>query len=117
MADGPRRFPIGLTIATALVVSICSALGVWQLQRATWKAGELARINALRGAAPQPIGPVLVRAARGEDVSFTRVTADCTPTTRPARAPLEPMKMVANNGEWIARLIGDCRLGSGAFDG
>ncbi|HEX5262727.1 MAG TPA: SURF1 family cytochrome oxidase biogenesis protein, partial [Phenylobacterium sp.] len=60
-------FPVGLTFATAIVFAICLALGMWQLQRAAWKAHELIRITALKTAAPQPIGPVLVAAAAGGD--------------------------------------------------
>ena len=71
------RFPIGLTLATAMVVAICSALGVWQLQRAQWKNDQLARLAAMRTAPAVPLAPVLARAARGENVDLVRVVADC----------------------------------------
>jgi len=75
----PRRFPLGLTLAALVVFAVCCGLGTWQLQRAAWKAQALKRIAALEHAPPQPIGPVLARAAKGEDVTFTRVMAACAP--------------------------------------
>ena len=38
-----RRLPLIPTIVVALAVATLAALGVWQLQRATWKEGLLAR--------------------------------------------------------------------------
>jgi surfeit locus 1 family protein len=113
----PRRFPWALTIAAGLVFVLCVGLGGWQLQRFQWKQGQLARIAALSAAPVQPIGPVLAKAGRGEDVSFTRVVADCRPTKSAQPPPLESMSIVADKGEWIARLLGDCRLNGLAFDG
>ena len=98
--------PVGLTLAATVVFAVCIGLGVWQLQRGAWKAQELARIAALRHAPPAPIAPVLARAARGEDVTFTRVVADCAPGP-PAPAVFH---MVSDNGDWIARTLGPCRL-------
>jgi surfeit locus 1 family protein len=109
---GPR-FPIGLTLATIVVFLVCSALGVWQLQRADWKARELARISALEHAPPTPIDVALARFQRGEDVSFTRVVADCLPG--PA-APAE-FHMISDNGDWIARTLSPCRLAEAPFGG
>ncbi|MGA0602207.1 SURF1 family protein [Caulobacter sp. KR2-114] len=74
-----RRFPIGLTIAAAVGVAILLGLGVWQLQRLKWKEGILAHVAALKTAAPQPLDAVLARAAKGENVEFQRVSADCLP--------------------------------------
>ena len=54
-----QRFPIGLTIVTAIALAILIALGVWQLQRLKWKEGLLAHVAALQTARPQPLGPVL----------------------------------------------------------
>lgn len=73
------RFPAGLTVAAAIGVAILVSLGVWQLQRLHWKQGVLARVAALRTAPAQPLGEVLARAAKGEDVQFTRVSVDCLP--------------------------------------
>ena len=54
------RFPIGLTVASAIGIAILISLGVWQLQRLTWKEGVLAHIAALRQAPAVDHGPVLV---------------------------------------------------------
>ncbi|MET0338813.1 MAG: SURF1 family cytochrome oxidase biogenesis protein [Caulobacter sp.] len=64
-----RRFPIGLTIATAISLAILCCLGAWQVQRLTWKNDLLTRIAALQGAAATPWTP-----ASGE---FTRVSLTC----------------------------------------
>src|SRR6516164_6743949 len=77
---GKERFPIGLTLAALVVFAICAGLGVWQLQRAAWKARVLGQIAARARAPAQPIGPVLARAAHGEDVAFTRVAVKCGPS-------------------------------------
>src|SRR3954462_14116855 len=72
-----RRFPVGLTIAVAIAFAILVGLGTWQVQRLHWKEGVLARIAALKAAPAQPLGPALDRAAAGQDVNFTRVSATC----------------------------------------
>ncbi len=81
---GWRAFPVGLTVAAALGFSVLIGLGAWQLHRLKWKEGLLAKIAALRGAAPRPLGPVLARAARGEAMEFTRVSARCAPPDAPS---------------------------------
>src|SRR5271163_1755873 len=107
------RFPVGLTLAALVVFAVCFGLGVWQLQRGAWKAHELARIAALRHAPPTPIAPVLARVSKGEDVAFSRVAADCLPgPTAPAT-----FRMISDNGDWIARTLGPCRLGGGPYSG
>jgi surfeit locus 1 family protein len=83
------------------------------VQRAGWKAREMARIAAMRHAPPTPIGPVLARAAAGGDVGFTRVAADCLPAP-PAPAQL---RQIAVDGDWIARALGACRLAGLPYDG
>ena len=42
----PRRFPVLLTLFTALALGALVALGVWQLERLQWKQRLLARIAA-----------------------------------------------------------------------
>jgi surfeit locus 1 family protein len=113
MTPEARRFPIGLTLAAAAVFVVCTGLGVWQLQRAAWKQEMLAKIAALQSAPPQPIAPVLGRAARGEDVAFTRVEAACAP------APPGPaeVRMTTDRGDWIGRILSPCRLAMGPYDG
>jgi surfeit locus 1 family protein len=110
---GRGGFPWALTLAAAAVFVICAGLGVWQLRRAEWKHAALAKIAALRAAPPQPIAPVLARAARGEDVSFTRVVAPCAP------APPGPaeVRMTTDHGDWIGRILSPCRLAAAPYDG
>jgi surfeit locus 1 family protein len=112
MTSERPRFPIGLTLAAVIVFAICVGLGVWQLQRAAWKAHALARIEALKSAPPQPIGPVLARAATGADASFTRVAADCGPDSHAVG-----YRLTTDNGEWIARAQALCILASGPYPG
>ena len=113
MISERTRFPVGLTLAAVIAFAICCGLGVWQLQRADWKAGQLKRIAALRAAAPVPIVPVLARAASGETVTQTRVAAICLPAP-PAAAVT---RVTTDNGEWVTRAISFCRLGGAAYDG
>src|SRR5437868_1409914 len=70
-------FPVGLSLATATGLALLIALGVWQLQRLTWKEGLLAHVAALQSARAVEIGPVLDAAAAGRDVDYTRVRASC----------------------------------------
>ncbi len=106
-----RRFPIGLTLASAIAFIVMIGLGVWQVQRFQWKEQTLARIEALSHAPPQPIGPVLARAARGETVDFTRVVADCAP------APAAPaaFSMSARDGDYVWRALSPCRSAASAW--
>jgi surfeit locus 1 family protein len=106
-------FPIGLTLAATVAVALCCGLGVWQIQRATWKADQLKRIAALRAAAPIPIVPLLARAAHGEDISATRVAATCL-AAPPAAAVT---RVTTDNGEWVTRAISFCRLSGSAYEG
>jgi surfeit locus 1 family protein len=111
MTSERPRFPVVLTILAALGFAICCGLGVWQLQRAAWKAQELARIAALQHAAPVPLAPVLARLAKGEDVSFTRVSVTCSP----APPGLAPLSMTTDNGDWIARVFSVCGVAAPPF--
>jgi surfeit locus 1 family protein len=72
-----KRFPIGLTIATAIAFAILCGLGVWQVKRLHWKEGLLAKIAALQAAAPRPIDQALIGGPLGPEIDFTRVSADC----------------------------------------
>jgi surfeit locus 1 family protein len=113
MSSERQRFPLVLTTLAAVAFAICCGLGVWQLQRAAWKQQELARIAALQHAASVPIGPVLSRAAKGEDVSLTRVSAACSPAP-PAPAVLN---MTTDKGDWIARVRSFCAVAAAPFNG
>jgi surfeit locus 1 family protein len=107
------RFPVGLTLAALIVFAICVGLGVWQLQRAAWKARVLGQIAARAHAPPAPIGPVLARAARGEDVGFTRVVANCQPSPPTATS----FQAGADNGGWIWRATAPCPLAGAVYAG
>lgn len=108
-----RRFPVALTIASAISLVILISLGVWQVKRLAWKTDMLARIEALKHAEPQRLEPVLERAARGEDVEFTRVEVGCPGI---AGAPFEQIYAVID-GQVASRLVSACALAPGGpFD-
>ena len=79
MTSEAQRLPVGLTVAAAIGVAILVGLGVWQLQRLKWKQGLLAQVATLQTAPAEPLFPVLARAAKGQNVEFTRVSVDCLP--------------------------------------
>ncbi|MFI4975932.1 MAG: SURF1 family protein [Caulobacterales bacterium] len=112
MTSEARRFPIALTITVAVALAIMVGLGVWQLQRHAWKDAVLARITALRRAPPQPIAPELARAARGENVEFTRVVADCA-AAPPAAATFT---MGVEGGQYVWRPLAVCPLQAPPYD-
>jgi surfeit locus 1 family protein len=113
MTSERPRLPVGLTFGVAIVFAVCCALGVWQLQRAAWKTHELARLTAMKAGPPVPIEPVLRRARSGADVTFKRVTATCLPDT----ASIADTRMIADNGEWIARAMSYCDLPDAGYKG
>ena len=77
--SSPRRrgFPIGLTLATLVALSILLWLGAWQVQRLKWKTDLLHRIDALQSAPAQPLAPLLARARAGADVDYSRASLSC----------------------------------------
>ncbi len=103
-----RRFPIGLTLATLIAFAILCGLGVWQVKRLAWKENLLARIELLKTAAPQPLGKVLARADKGEDVAWTRVSVDCAPD-KPQTLPLV---YGVRDGDIVWRATAICRQAS-----
>ncbi|KQR80880.1 SURF1 family protein [Sphingomonas sp. Leaf343] len=62
-----RRLLLGLCVLLALAFA---ALGVWQVERRTWKLDLIARVTARSTATPAPLPP---RAAWKEDQSYRRV--------------------------------------------
>jgi surfeit locus 1 family protein len=110
-----KKFPIGLTIATAIAFAILCGLGGWQLKRLAWKQDLLAKIETLKTAPAVPIKPMLARAAGGEDVSWTRVAVDC----RPPGELLDASPSLATgvrDGEIIWRAYAVCALSDGPND-
>ena len=71
---GPRpRFPIGLTIASAIALAILLWLGTWQVQRLQWKADLIDRIEAARAAPPLPASDALAL----PEPEFRSAVVDC----------------------------------------
>src|SRR5262245_24927264 len=106
-----RRFPVGLTVATAIAFLILCGLGTWQLQRLAWKRGVLAHVAALKTAPAQNLGDVLSLSAQGQDVDFTRVMAICG---RLGTAPFLELYAL-RDGRIGSRLISACEVESGPY--
>ena len=111
-ANPPRGgFPVGLTVAVGIALSILVALGVWQLQRLKWKEGVLAHVAALQSAKAADIGPVLDALGQGRDVDFTRVAASC-----PGLAAAPYLELYAlREGQAGVRLISACEVASATY--
>jgi surfeit locus 1 family protein len=106
-----RRFPVGLTAATAAALAILVGFGVWQLERLAWKKDLLSRIEAAQTAPAAPLAGVLEAAARGEDADYRRVEAVC-----PGLATAPYVELYALSGkEMGSRLISACRLDGGPY--
>ena len=104
-------FPIGLTLASAIGVAILIALGVWQLQRLTWKESLIANIAALQSAPAAEIGGLLDARAKGRDVDYTRARLVC-----PGAATAPFLELYAlRQGQAGVRLISACPVASSAY--
>jgi surfeit locus 1 family protein len=103
---GPRRFPVGLTLATLIALAILCGLGVWQVQRLHWKQDLLARIAALKAAPAQPgVGALDPRAPGGEQ-NITPVAA-----ARPGLGDAPFLELHAiRDGQAGSRLISACAV-------
>jgi surfeit locus 1 family protein len=60
-------------VATLAGMALLIALGNWQMRRLAWKEGLIGAIAARTHAAPVSLALAEERAARGEDVEYTRV--------------------------------------------
>lgn len=78
-----RRHPVVATIIVVLAVATMIGLGVWQLQRASWKEGLLARYEANRTLPPIAYPAV---ATNTDPLLFRRATGSCDPTSVRATA-------------------------------
>ncbi len=67
-APARRAALLKAAAASAVALAILITLGIWQLQRRTWKAGILTQIDAAEAQPPRPLG-------REVPPLFTRVTA------------------------------------------
>lgn len=119
-----RRFPIGLTIATLIAFAILCGLGGWQVKRLHWKEDLLARIEVLKTAPAQPLSAVLARIRAGEDVSWTRVRAECHPVkpsshdmAPPGAVPDGPLPLVygVRDGDIVWRATTPCWTGGSGY--
>lgn len=100
-----RRFPVGLTIATAVAFAILAGLGTWQVKRLAWKEDLLARIAAVQAAPPRPLETVL---SKGGDLDFVRVRATCSGLAKAPFLELYSLK----DGQAGSRLISACAVGT-----
>ena len=96
-----RRFPVGLTISTAIALAILCGLGVWQLKRLAWKTDLLAAIAAAQAEPPKPLALVPLTPA----YRFRRVTLDCPGL---ASAPFIELYAINNDGVAGHRLVSLC---------
>jgi surfeit locus 1 family protein len=109
-----RRAVPALAVIVGVVVLV--SLGVWQVQRLQWKEAMLARIAALQGAPPEPLGVVLNRlgeAGRPEvgEVDFVRVQTVC-----PSLQQTSSLRLYAVLGGVMGRrLITACPIRAGRF--
>lgn len=97
-----KRFPWGLTAATAVLLAVLISLGVWQTQRMGWKNGLIAQAEAAAARPAQPIETVL---AEGGDLDFRKVVLACPGL---ASAPYVELQTILD-GEAGVRLISACR--------
>lgn len=84
-ADGPSADDLAgptsrgrflFVVAICLLgIAILSMLGVWQVERLTWKNEIVARIDARIHAAPRPIAEIEAASERGEDIDYVPASA------------------------------------------
>lgn len=101
-----KRFPVGLTVVTAISLIILIVLGTWQVQRLHWKTKLIADIAAAQTAAPVPIDDILRLKAAGQSVEWRKVQLTCQPATGGAPAILYGLF----DGEIAWRVVAPCRL-------
>jgi surfeit locus 1 family protein len=68
-----RLWPV--LLATVIAFLMLMGLGVWQLQRLTWKTAVLADIAAREAAAPITLAAAEQRRVQGDSLEFLKVTA------------------------------------------
>jgi surfeit locus 1 family protein len=110
MSEPAPKFPIGLTIASAVGIAILIGLGVWQVKRLHWKEALLAKIAALEAAAPIPVNQALAGGVASTELDFVRVTAICPDIETTPYLKLYAVREVAG-----FRLITPCVLNGGPY--
>lgn len=110
MSDAQKKagFPIGLTIATLIAFAILCGLGGWQIQRLHWKEDLLARIEVLKTAPARSLAAALAD-AKGQDLTWTRVSVDCAPALPEAL----PLVYGVRDGDIVWRATALCRTAAG----
>lgn len=113
-----RRKPSGvgpMFVVTLLLVAAATAvllgLGVWQVKRLAWKTELLARIEALKDAAAEPLNVALNHQQAGRDVDFIRVVGRCEPA--PPQAPARIYAVTDQGPAWRPVVL--CRQAGGPY--
>ncbi len=101
-----RRLPLVPTLLVLVMVPTMIALGFWQLHRAEWKEGLLARLAA-NIEVPAIDAPADL-AARKDELSFRQVRVTCAATAAEA-----PTAARAANGASGYRQLARCTRGGG----
>ncbi|GAB5388109.1 MAG: SURF1 family protein [Alphaproteobacteria bacterium] len=78
MAKRVFRPTLWATICTVISLGILISLGSWQVKRAGWKAGEIAKMEERAEQSPVPLLPFLM----GENGEYRSVTASGQPVAR-----------------------------------
>ena len=102
-----RRFPIGLTIASAIAFAILVGLGMWQVQRLTWKTELLKEVAAAKTAPVRPLAEVLA----SPRPAWRRVSLDSPGL---ATAPYIELQTIVD-GRPGSRLISACTIPGGSI--
>lgn len=102
-----RRFPVGLTIASAIALAILVGLGVWQVQRLAWKTELLKEVAAAKTAPVRPLPEVLA----SPRPAWRRVSLDCPGL---ASAPFIELQTIVD-GRPGSRLISACPIAGGSI--
>lgn len=97
------RFPWVLSAMTASMLAVLISLGLWQVQRLTWKTDLIAVSKAAERRAPEFLANVL---SEGGDIEFRRVLALCPGAST---APFVELQSIDEEGRPGARLISLCR--------
>jgi surfeit locus 1 family protein len=103
------RFPLLPTILVGAAVATMIGLGIWQLQRAEWKEGLLARYQS---ASTLPAIAWPVTPAKAEEYYFRKATGFCLEVT--GWRPTAGQNLKGESG-WS--LIASCRTGGGEGPG
>jgi cytochrome oxidase assembly protein ShyY1 len=74
-----KRLPVIPTVMTLIMLVVLVGLGVWQLQRAQWKAGLIAELKAAQSLPPLAPQDYFQAMAGDISVQYRRAELPCTP--------------------------------------